>query len=93
MIFFIFKLYSKYCSSMNCVHICVNVNLKSLMSQVLSQSAMSGGRRVGAVDDSGGGRGAERWGRRGNAPGTGAGQSYELSQDLADKRIEMLERR
>lgn len=46
---------------------------------------------MGAVDDSGGVRCGERWSRRGNAPS--GGQGYELSQDLADKRIEMLERR
>ena len=40
------------------------------------------------MDDSGGRN--ERW-RRNGAPGNGHG--YELSQDLADKRLEMLERR
>lgn len=64
---------------------------RSLPLQVLSQSSINGGRRTGAVDDSGGVRGADRWGRRGNTPA--GGQGYELSQDLADKRIEMLERR
>ncbi|KAF2366769.1 Sec7 domain [Trinorchestia longiramus] len=64
-------------------------HLQHRRPQVLSQSALGGGgnRRAAAVDDSGG----IRSGRRGNAP-AGA-QTYELSQDLADKRIEMLERR
>ena len=47
-----------------------------------------GAPRAVAVDDSGGR--SERWRRNGS---NGNGHIYELSQDLADKRLEMLERR
>ncbi|RXG55889.1 IQ motif and SEC7 domain-containing protein 2 [Armadillidium vulgare] len=62
--------------------------------QAVSQSAVMGGSRHGlsprgvAVDDCG--SRSDRWRRNGSQS---AGQSYELSQDLADKRLEMLERR
>ena len=57
--------------------------------QAVSQSAMMGNSRhvrPVAVDDCSSRN--ERWRRNGNQNAT-----YELSQDLADKRLEMLERR
>lgn len=64
------------------------------MPQAVSQSSGvgMGGRRQaprGAAADDSSNRGG-RW-RGSGAPGTGHG--YELSQDLADMRLEMLERR
>ena len=61
-----------------------------ISQQALSQSALH--PSVRRTDDNGRSSPAHMWPRRAN-PQQGHAHTYELSQDLADKRIEMLERR
>ncbi|KAK4309945.1 hypothetical protein Pmani_018455, partial [Petrolisthes manimaculis] len=65
---------------------------RSQLQQTVSQSSGVGGRRAAprgtAADDS-----SNRNSRWRGSGGQGGGQGYELSQDFADMRLEMLERR